>query len=141
MADNVEQCSRSFAASLIRKQKITVNGAAKKPGYVLKAGERVSGTIDPPQETTFQSQNIQIDILYEDDDILVVNKTPGMVVHPAPGHAQGTLVNALMYHCSDLAGICGSLRPGIVHRLDKDTSGALVVAKTDLAMHHLSTQC
>lgn len=140
VADRVEYCSRSFAAALIRKQKITVNGVSKKPGYVLKVGECVTGTVDPPQETTFRSQDIQISILYEDDDILVVNKAPGMVVHPAPGHAQGTLVNALMHHCSDLAGICGSLRPGIVHRLDKDTSGALVVAKTDLAMHHLSNQ-
>ncbi|WP_419656724.1 RluD: ribosomal large subunit pseudouridine synthase D [Desulfosarcina variabilis str. Montpellier] len=140
VADNVEHCSRSFAASLIRKQKVTVNGVVKKPGYVLKAGEHVTGTIDPPEETNVQAQDIQIDILYEDDEILVVNKAPGMVVHPAPGHAQGTLVNALMHHCSDLAGICGSLRPGIVHRLDKDTSGALVVAKTDLAIHHLSNQ-
>jgi 23S rRNA pseudouridine1911/1915/1917 synthase len=140
VAAEVDHCSRTFAATLIRKGRITVDGAVRKPGYPVKAGEIVSGTIDPPAIPTFTPQAIPLQILYEDDELLVVNKAPGMVVHPAPGHNQGTLANALMYHCPDLAGISGSLRPGIVHRLDKDTSGVLVVAKTSLAMHHLSDQ-
>ena len=140
IAIQIDNCSRSFAATLIRNGKITVDGRTKKPGYTVKVGEQIAGWIDPPQTPVFIPQDIALSILYEDDDLIVVNKTPGMVVHPAPGHSHGTLANALMYHCPDLAGISGSLRPGIVHRLDKDTSGVLVVAKTSLAMHHLSEQ-
>lgn len=140
VADAIGFCSRTFAAALIRDGQITVNGTTKKPGYLVKAGEIVTGTIDPPTTPTFTPQYIPLQILYEDDELLAVNKAPGMVVHPAPGHLQGTLANAIMHHCPDLAGISGSLRPGIVHRLDKDTSGVLVVAKTSLAMHHLSDQ-
>ena len=140
VAIEVEQCSRSFAATLIRNGRITVDDTIKKPGYAVKTGESISGYIDPPETPCFVPQDIDIEIIYEDDEVLVVNKAPGMVVHPSPGHHQGTLVNAIMHHCPDLAGISGSLRPGIVHRLDKDTSGALVVAKTSLSMHHLSTQ-
>lgn len=136
----VEHCSRSFAAILIRNGRIFVDGTIKKAGYAVKAGERITGTIDPPTTPAFTPQAIELDVLYEDDELLVVNKAPGMVVHPAPGHSQGTLVNALLNHCPDLSGISGSLRPGIVHRLDKDTSGVLIVAKTSLAMHHLSDQ-
>jgi 23S rRNA pseudouridine1911/1915/1917 synthase len=140
VASEVDHCSRSFAATLIRQGCILVDGSAKKPGYVVKAGEIVCGKIAPVETSAFLPENIPIHILYEDPDLLVVNKAPGMVVHPSPGHRSGTLVNALMHHCPDLAGISGSLRPGIVHRLDKDTSGALVVAKNSRAMHHLAAQ-
>ena len=140
VAAQVEQCSRSFAATLIRQGRITVDGAIKKPGYQVKAGERVTGRIDRPETPVFSPQNIDLEIVYEDDELLVVNKAPGMVVHPSPGHSQGTLVNALMHHCPGLTGISGSLRPGIVHRLDKDTSGVMVVAKTSQSMHHLADQ-
>jgi len=140
VASEVDHCSRSFAATLIRQGCILVDEVAKKPGYVVKAGEVVCGTIAPPEASSFLPENIPLHILYEDPELLVVNKAPGMVVHPAPGHSNGTLVNALVHHCPDLAGISGSLRPGIVHRLDKDTSGALVVAKNSRAMHHLAAQ-
>jgi 23S rRNA pseudouridine1911/1915/1917 synthase len=140
LALTIDHCSRAFATSLIRQGCITVDAAVKKPGYAVKAGETVAGKIDPPAASSFLPENISLDILYEDADLLVVNKAPGMVVHPAPGHSNGTLVNALLYHCPDLAGISGSLRPGIVHRLDKDTSGALVAAKNSRAMHHLAAQ-
>ncbi len=140
VASEVDHCSRSFAATLIRQGCILVDGTAKKPGYAVKAGEVVCGKIAPPETSNFLPENLPLHILYEDPELLVVNKAPGMVVHPAPGHRSGTLVNALMHHCPDLAGISGSLRPGIVHRLDKDTSGALVVAKNSRAMHHLAAQ-
>ena len=140
VASSVDHCSRSFAATLIRQGCISVDGAPKKPGYTVKAGEVVCGTIAPPETSSFLPENIPLHILYEDPELLVVNKVPGMVVHPAPGHRSGTLVNALMHHCPDLAGISGSLRPGIVHRLDKDTSGVLVVAKNSRAMHGLAAQ-
>ncbi len=140
VASEVDHCSRSFAATLIRQGCILVDGAAKKPGYAVKAGEVVCGKIAPPERSSFLPENIPLQILYEDPELLVVNKAPGMVVHPAPGHSNGTLVNALVHHCPDLAGISGSLRPGIVHRLDKDTSGVLVVAKNSRAMHHLAAQ-
>jgi 23S rRNA pseudouridine1911/1915/1917 synthase len=140
VAVEIEHCSRAFAARLIRQKDILVDGSAKKPGYTVKGGETVCGTIAPPVASTFLPEPIPLQVLYEDTELLVVNKAPGMVVHPAPGHPDGTLVNALMHHCPDLAGISGSLRPGIVHRLDKDTSGALVVAKNSRAMHHLAAQ-
>ncbi len=140
VASEVDHCSRSFAATLIRQGCILVDGAAKKPGYAVKAGEVVCGKIAPPETSRFLPENIPLQILFEDPELLVVNKAPGMVVHPSPGHRSGTLVNALMHHCPGLAGISGSLRPGIVHRLDKDTSGALVVAKNSRAMHHLAAQ-
>jgi len=140
VAAQVEHCSRSFAAVLIQKGAITVDGIARKASYLVKAGETVSGAIQKPETPSFQPEDIPLEILYEDDELLVVNKAPGMVVHPAPGHASGTLVNALTHHCPDLLGISGSLRPGIVHRLDRDTSGALVVAKTNGSMHGLAAQ-
>ena len=135
VAAEIDHCSRSFAATLIREGHIRVDGSAKKPGYLVKAGECVSGVLPSPEAPSFQPEKIPLEILYEDAELLVVNKAPGMVVHPAPGHFQGTLANALLHHCPDLAGISGCLRPGIVHRLDKDTSGALVVAKTSGAMN------
>lgn len=140
VAAAIDDCSRSFAATLIRQGSITVDDSVKKPGYVLKSGETVVGTIPSPEAPRFSPEDIPLQILYEDAELLVVNKAPGMVVHPAPGHGQGTLANALLHHCPDLAGISGSLRPGIVHRLDKGTSGALVVAKTSRAMLRLADQ-
>jgi 23S rRNA pseudouridine1911/1915/1917 synthase len=139
-AAEIDHCSRSFAASLIRNGCIVVDGTVKKPGYPVKAGETVSGEIAPPERPRFMPEDITLQILYEDAELLVVNKAPGMVVHPSPGHSNGTLVNALIHYIPDLTGISGSLRPGIVHRLDKDTSGALVVAKNSLAMHALAAQ-
>ena len=140
VAAEVDHCSRSFAATLIRQGQISVDGSPRKPGYTVKAGETVAGTIRPPETPAFLPEAIPLQIIYEDAELLAVNKAPGMVVHPAPGHRRGTLANALMHHCPDLAGISGSLRPGIVHRLDKDTSGVLVVAKTHRAMQHLADQ-
>jgi len=140
VAAEIESCSRSFAAALIRRGLITVDGLGKKPGYVLKAGEIVSGTIPRPETPAFRPEEIPLHILYEDSELIVIDKPPGMVVHPSPGHSDHTLVNALLHHCPDLAGISGSLRPGIVHRLDKDTSGVLVAAKNGMAMQHLAAQ-
>jgi 23S rRNA pseudouridine1911/1915/1917 synthase len=140
VASEIDHLSRSFAAKLIRQGCIRVDGTTRKPGYLTKAGQWVRGEIHLPEVPSFQPEAIPLDILYEDEALLVVNKAPGMVVHPAPGHSSGTLANALMHHCPDLAGISGSLRPGIVHRLDKDTSGALAVAKNSRAMHHLADQ-
>lgn len=140
VASEIDHCSRSFAATLIRKGCIHIDGSAKKPGYAVKAGETISGRIASPEVPDFLPEEIPLEILYEDSELIVVDKAPGMVVHPAPGHSSGTLANALVHHCVDLAGISGSCRPGIVHRLDKDTSGALVVAKNTRAMHHLAAQ-
>ena len=111
-----------------------------KPSYRLKAGDSVSGQLPAPQPSGFQPEPIPIRILYEDAHIILINKPPGLVVHPAPGHFSGTLVNGLLYHCPDLGAIGAEIRPGIVHRLDKDTSGTLVVAKNAAAMEHLAAQ-
>lgn len=132
--------TRTFVARLISDEHIRVDGRPKKPGYRVKSGEQISGVIPPPQPVEFKPEAIPLNILFEDEHIIVVNKPPGLVVHPAPGHFSGTLVNGLLYHCPDLGGIGGELRPGIVHRLDKDTSGTLVVAKNDAAHTHLSRQ-
>jgi 23S rRNA pseudouridine1911/1915/1917 synthase len=140
VASRIEDCSRSFAATLIRDGKIRVLGEVKKPGYRVKAGEEIQGHIPFPEQVLFKPEPIPIHILHEDDDIIVVNKQPGLVVHPAPGHTSGTLVNGLLYHCPNLPGIGGEVRPGIVHRLDKDTSGVLVVAKNSRAHQGLSDQ-
>jgi 23S rRNA pseudouridine1911/1915/1917 synthase len=136
----ISDCSRSVATHLIREGKIRVQGMVRKPGYRVKAGDEICGCIPPPAPILFKPEPIPIEILHEDDDIIVINKQPGIVVHPAPGHHSGTLVNALLYHCPNLNGIGGALRPGIVHRLDKDTSGVLVAAKNDGAHLHLSRQ-
>lgn len=133
-------CSRSLAGQLIASGHVHVDGQPKKPGYRLKSGDVVTGRIPPPRPTGLLAEPIPLHILYEDAHIVVVNKQPGLVVHPAPGHYSGTLVNGLLYHCPDLGGIGEELRPGIVHRLDKDTSGTLVVAKTAAAVDHLSGQ-
>ncbi|MBR3289522.1 MAG: RluA family pseudouridine synthase [Clostridia bacterium] len=120
---------------------VTVNGAPQSKNYRLRSGDAVDVTVPDAQPCEVIPQGIPLDIVYEDDDLLVVNKPKGMVVHPAAGHADGTLVNALMAHCGDcLSGIGGVMRPGIVHRIDKDTSGLLLVAKNDLAHQGLAAQ-
>ena len=140
LAAHLPDCSRSFVRRLIASERVRVNGQIHKPGYRLKAGDVVSGHIPAPQPAGYRPEPILLHVLFEDPDIVVINKPPGLVVHPAPGHFCGTLVNALLHHCTDLAGIGEELRPGIVHRLDKDTSGTLVVAKNASALEHLAGQ-
>jgi 23S rRNA pseudouridine1911/1915/1917 synthase len=141
LSAHIPSVSRSRAAALIADGLFTVGGSAKKPGYRLREGDVVSGRIPEPEPLDQQlPEPIELDVLYEDADIVVVNKPAGLVVHPAPGHGSGTLVNALLHHCPDLAGIGGRRRPGIVHRLDKDTSGVLVAAKTAEAQERLAAQ-
>ncbi|MCG2676269.1 RluA family pseudouridine synthase, partial [bacterium] len=123
--------SRSRIQRLISSGKIRVNNTIVKPSYWVKVGDKIEVTIPEPKPLEVESEKIPLNILYEDRDLIVVNKPRGMVVHPGAGVSSGTLVNALLYHCKDLSGIGGILRPGIVHRLDKDTSGVLVVAKND----------
>jgi 23S rRNA pseudouridine1911/1915/1917 synthase len=132
--------SRSFVQDLISKEHVKVNGLLKKGNYKVRGGDRIEAIIPVPRPTTAEPENIPIEVLYEDQDVLVVNKPQGMVVHPAPGAWTGTLVNALLFHCRNLSGINGVLRPGIVHRIDKDTSGILVVAKNDDAHQNLAEQ-
>ncbi len=133
------ELSRSAAAKLIERGDITVNGKPSVKKYEVKVGDVIDITLPEPEISEVEPENIPLDIIYEDSDILVVNKPSGMVVHPAPGNYTGTLVNALLYHCKDsLSGIGGVIRPGIVHRIDKDTSGLLVVAKNDTAHKKLA---
>lgn len=130
--------SRSRIEGLIKSGFVTVNGAvAEKAGMKVDEGDEIVVEIPPPVPAIPEPEDIALDIVFEDDDMLVVNKRPGMVVHPAPGHFSGTLVNALLFHCPDLSGIGGVARPGIVHRLDQDTSGLIVVAKSQKAMDGL----
>ncbi|MEM8604713.1 MAG: RluA family pseudouridine synthase [Cyanobacteria bacterium P01_H01_bin.121] len=141
LAEQLTTLSRSRLQKLIETGQVTVNDhvcTTKK--LSLTIGDRIQVAIPAATELTVEAEPIPLDVLYEDDALLIINKPVGMVVHPAPGHWQGTLVNALLAHCQDLAGIGGVLRPGIVHRLDRDTSGAIVVAKTDAAMLHLQAQ-
>ena len=149
LADMLPSFSRSQLQKLIKDEKVMVAASASmdalyrpvKANYKLRQGENISIIIPEPEELHVEPENIPLDILYEDDDLIVVNKPKGMVVHPAPGHYTGTLVNALMYHCKDnLSGINGILRPGIVHRIDMDTTGALVVCKNDFSHQALSEQ-
>ena len=132
--------SRSYAQRLIADGQVRVDGTARKANYKLRGGEEIACTMPPAEEIEIRAEDIPLDILYEDADIIVVNKARGMVVHPAAGIYTGTLVNALLWHCHDLSGINGALRPGIVHRLDKDTSGVMVAAKNDMAHHYLARQ-
>jgi len=132
--------SRSQAKSLIEKHHIFLNQKPTKPSAHIKAGDTVSGTLPKPSPLSLKPEPIPLTILYEDSSIIVIDKPSGMVVHPAYGNPSGTLVNALLYHCKDLGGINGVLRPGIVHRLDKNTSGVMVVAKDDEAFHQLTKQ-
>ena len=139
-AANVLGKSRSFVQGLIAQGYVLVNGFPKKANYKVRRGDQVEVGLPALREATLDPENIPLDVLYEDEDVLVVNKCQGMVVHPAPGAWTGTLVNALLYYCHNLSGINGVLRPGIVHRIDKDTSGILVVAKNDIAHQGLAAQ-
>lgn len=132
--------ARAQIQRLIAEEQILVNGLPTRSSYKAKKGDRIDITIPPPQALTLIPEAIPLDILFEDTHLLVLNKAVGMVVHPAPGHYEGTMVHALLYHCKDLTGIGGRERPGIVHRLDKDTSGVMVIAKTDEAHRKLSAQ-
>jgi len=132
--------SRSFIQGLIEKESVKVNGKISKSNYKLKAFDKIEVEFKEPEILKVDAEDIPIDILYEDKDVIVVNKAQGMVVHPAPGNYNGTLVNALLFHCKDLSSINGVIRPGIVHRIDKDTSGILVIAKNDEAHNKLSEQ-
>ncbi|MDM8142200.1 RluA family pseudouridine synthase [Megamonas hypermegale] len=133
--------SRSNIQKMITEGNVSVNGQVKRANYKLRPADNIVMTYQPPQEIEAVPEDIPLDILYEDSDIIVVNKARGMVVHPAAGVYTGTLVNALLYHCGDeLSGINGKIRPGIVHRLDKDTSGVMVVAKNDFAHNSLAEQ-
>lgn len=135
----VTSLSRSAAARLIESGDVLVNGAPVVKKYTVKEGDEISLTLPECEEYETKPENIPLDVIYEDNDIIVINKPKGMVVHPAPGNYTGTLVNALLYHCRDsLSGIGGVMRPGIVHRIDKDTTGLLVVAKNDFAHTALS---
>jgi 23S rRNA pseudouridine1911/1915/1917 synthase len=140
----LERClpdlSRSRIQALIKAGHVTVRSQPVKPHAKVLAGMVATVEIPPPVPASVQGEDIPLDILHEDADVIVVNKPPGLVVHPAAGHAAGTLVNALLYHCHDLAGVGGETRPGIVHRLDRDTSGVMVVAKSDQALNSLTTQ-
>ena len=141
LSEQLEGLSRSSASRLIFEGKVTVGDAAMKKNYKTAEGDRITVLTDSPQPVDVLPEDIPLDVVYEDEHLLVVNKPKGMVVHPAPGHFSGTLVNALMYHCRDnLSGINGELRPGIVHRIDKNTSGLLAVAKSDIAHAGLSEQ-
>lgn len=137
---NLPDCSRSQAAALIRQGVVVVGGTPQKAGYKVKAHEQISGRVPSPASVDLISEPLALDIVFEDGDLIVVNKPAGLVVHPAAGHPSGTLVNGLLHHCADLEGIGGERRPGIVHRLDKDTSGVMVVAKNDRSHQALSGQ-
>ena len=133
--------SRAFFQKLIKSKQVSVNETPQKASYCVKIDDIVTVEIPDAVETTIEPENIPLDILYEDDDVLIVNKPKGMVVHPSAGHYSGTLVNAIMYHCKDtLSGINGEIRPGIVHRIDMDTPGSLIVCKNDEAHVNIAQQ-
>ncbi|EWH20886.1 RluA family pseudouridine synthase [Bacillus haynesii] len=132
--------SRTQVQQWIKEDRVLVNGNAVKANYKVQEGDAVSVHVPEPEPLDVTAEPMDLDIYYEDEDVLVVNKPRGMVVHPAPGHLTGTLVNGLMAHCDDLSGINGVMRPGIVHRIDKDTSGLLMVAKNDMAHESLVNQ-
>lgn len=141
LASSLDGLTRSQATRLIESGEVAVNGRAVSKSYKLAGGEDIAVTLPEPEPVEAVPQDIPLDVVYEDADVIVVNKPSGMVVHPAPGHPDGTLVNALLYHCGDsLSGINGVIRPGIVHRIDKDTSGLLIVAKNDAAHRSLAEQ-
>ena len=141
LARSVPDLTRSAAQRLLEEGAVTVNGTAVKKNYKTSPGDQVTFTLPDPEPIDVQPQNIPLDVVFEDDDVIVVNKPVGLVVHPAPGHPDGTLVNALLHHCGDsLSGIGGEKRPGIVHRIDRDTSGLIIAAKNDAAHLALSAQ-
>ena len=130
---DLTELSRGLANEQIKNGQILVNGEAKKAKYAVKEGDVISYEVPEPEVVEYVAEDLPLEIVYQDEDVAVVNKPQGMVVHPSAGHTSGTLVNALMYHIKDLSGINGVLRPGIVHRIDKDTSGLLMIAKNDQA--------
>ena len=136
----IEGKSRSFVQGLIDEKKVKANGKIIKSNYKLKKDDFIEVEVPEPVELNISAEEMNLDIVYEDEDVLVVNKEKGIVVHPAPGNYTGTLVNGILHHCSDLSGINGVIRPGIVHRIDKDTSGILVIAKNDEAHNDLAAQ-
>ncbi|MDO4633318.1 MAG: RluA family pseudouridine synthase [Eubacteriales bacterium] len=141
LSEERPEISRSFLQNLMKDQAVTVNGSAVKANYKLSGGEEICLMIPESTEPDIVAEDIPLDILYEDSDLIIVNKPKGMVVHPAAGHYSGTLVNALMFHCKDdLSGINGVLRPGIVHRIDRNTTGSLIVCKNDFSHHHIAEQ-
>lgn len=141
LTSKLDNITRSYVKNLIDSEDITVNGKTTKAGYILKKSDKVTVNIPELRSLDVCAEDIKLDIIYEDDDVIIVNKEKGMVVHPANGNYTGTLVNALMYtHKDNLSGINGVIRPGIVHRIDKDTSGILVIAKNDIAHKKLSQQ-
>ena len=140
IAECLPDISRSQLKKLINSGQITLNGVTSKASNKLKGGELIQINLPPPEPIEALPEPIPLDVLYADQDLIVINKPAGMVVHPAAGHPHGTLVNALLYHCQDLAGIGGDLRPGIVHRIDKDTAGVIVATKNDQSHQHLAAQ-
>ena len=141
LAANLEDMTRSAAARLLEEGRVTCGGKTLAKNYKLTGTETLEVDLPEPEPVDVVPQNIPLDVVYEDGDVIVVNKPKGLVVHPAPGHPDGTLVNALLYHCGDsLSGIGGELRPGIVHRIDRDTSGLIIAAKNDFAHQRLAAQ-
>lgn len=141
LSTNLDFLSRSYIQKMIQEQHVSVNGKIVKANYNLKEDDEIEFQLPPNVEPEIEAENIPLDVLYEDNDVIVVNKPKGMVVHPAAGHYSGTLVNALMYHCKDsLSGINGVMRPGIVHRIDKDTTGSLIICKNDISHEIIATQ-
>lgn len=140
LVQHLEDLSRSEAARWVRKRYVFVNDQAQKPAYRLRHKDRISGSPPEPEAITFKPEPIDLDFLYQDEALVVVNKPPDLVVHPAPGHHSGTLVNGLLHHLPELQSVGEALRPGIVHRLDKDTSGVIIVAKSHTAMIRLAGQ-
>jgi 23S rRNA pseudouridine1911/1915/1917 synthase len=141
IADSLEEgYSRTQIQQWVKDEHVKVNGKAVKTNYKLRTLDEITLIIPEPVELDIASEAMELDVVYEDSDVIVINKPRGMVVHPAPGHYSGTLVNGLMFHCKDLSGINGVMRPGIVHRIDKDTSGLLMAAKNDVAHSSLAEQ-
>ena len=141
LAANLEDVTRSAAQRLIEEGRVAVNGKAVAKNYKLTGSETVEVTLPEPEPIDVVPQDIPLDVVYEDGDVIVVNKPKGLVVHPAPGHPDGTLVNALLHHCAgSLSGIGGEIRPGIVHRIDRDTSGLIIAAKNDFSHQRLAAQ-
>ena len=141
ISDTLQDLSRSYIQKLIKDNKVFVNGKAQKTSYRVKVDDEIEFEIPDAVVPEILAEDIPISILYEDEDILIVDKPKGMVVHPAPGHYSGTLVNAVMFHCKDgLSGINGVMRPGIVHRIDKDTTGSLIICKNDRAHNAVAVQ-
>lgn len=141
LAEQFPEQTRSYLQKLIKDGEVLVNGKSVKTGYQLSKGDEVSVNIPEPKELDVEPQKMDLDIVYEDEDVILINKPKGMVVHPAPGHTTDTLVNGLLYHCKNhLSGINGVARPGIVHRIDRDTTGILIVCKNDMSHNSIAAQ-